>query len=170
MSKYYLLTFDDDWADEHDVPALACMTEEQYSKWLVTKNGDLNTDYEQQKVEWDDLQRRQQEFWKELYARGLYSKQFKNYTPEETLWYNTNKVDYVSHRDAPKKVTNCKMRAYLGNGGDCFDEGYDHMYLMSEFIVNGNVKVMEVDESFYNTFHKANLSSLSLCNVFEIDE
>lgn len=32
--KYYLLTFNQDWADEHDVPALACFTETQYNEWL----------------------------------------------------------------------------------------------------------------------------------------
>ena len=32
--KYYLLTFNENWADEHDVPALACFNEEQYQKAL----------------------------------------------------------------------------------------------------------------------------------------
>jgi hypothetical protein len=35
--KYYLLTFSEDYADEHDVPALACMTEIEYKKWLDQK-------------------------------------------------------------------------------------------------------------------------------------
>lgn len=30
---YYLLTFNEDWADEHNVPALACMTEEEFESW-----------------------------------------------------------------------------------------------------------------------------------------
>lgn len=37
MEKYYLLTFSENWADEHDVPALACMNENEYEKWLKTK-------------------------------------------------------------------------------------------------------------------------------------
>lgn len=35
--KYYLLTFEEDWADEHDVPALACFTEEEFNKWKQSK-------------------------------------------------------------------------------------------------------------------------------------
>jgi len=31
--KYKLLTFNVNWADEHNVPALECMTEEEYNKW-----------------------------------------------------------------------------------------------------------------------------------------
>jgi len=30
---YFLLVFNEDWADEHDVPALAIMTEKEYNKW-----------------------------------------------------------------------------------------------------------------------------------------
>lgn len=34
MKKYFLLTFNEDWADEHNVPAIACFTEKQYNNWL----------------------------------------------------------------------------------------------------------------------------------------
>jgi hypothetical protein len=33
----YLLTFNMDWADEHDVPALAVMDEKRFKKWSETK-------------------------------------------------------------------------------------------------------------------------------------
>ena len=46
--KYYLLTFNEDWADEHNVPALACFTEEQYNKWLERPSGKLNKNYDQE--------------------------------------------------------------------------------------------------------------------------
>ncbi len=35
--KYYLLISNDDYADEHDVPVIACFTEEEYKKWLDLK-------------------------------------------------------------------------------------------------------------------------------------
>jgi hypothetical protein len=35
--KHYLLTFNQDWADEHDVPALAVMTEDEFKKWSKTR-------------------------------------------------------------------------------------------------------------------------------------
>lgn len=35
--KYYLLTHNADWADEHDVPSLECFNEKDYNKWLNTK-------------------------------------------------------------------------------------------------------------------------------------
>jgi len=37
MKKYYLLTFNEDWADEHYVPALECFTEEDFNKWKKLK-------------------------------------------------------------------------------------------------------------------------------------
>ena len=37
MKKFYLLTFNEDWADEHDVPALAVMDEEELEEWKKTK-------------------------------------------------------------------------------------------------------------------------------------
>jgi hypothetical protein len=35
--KHYLLTFNQDWADEHNVPALAVMTEDEFKKWSKTR-------------------------------------------------------------------------------------------------------------------------------------
>lgn len=86
--KYYLCIFNEDYADEHNVPATACFTEEQYNAWL-------------------------------------------------------------------------------GNSGDCFGECYDNYLFMKDFVADDTVKVTEVDESFYNFFHAADMSGLSLCNIFE---
>lgn len=38
--NYYLLTFNEDWADEHNVPALACMDEQEYKRWRETDVND----------------------------------------------------------------------------------------------------------------------------------
>lgn len=32
--KYYLLTSNENWADEFDIPALAVMNEDEYTEWL----------------------------------------------------------------------------------------------------------------------------------------
>ncbi len=37
IENYYLLVFNEDYGDEHDVPALACFNQKQYDKWLKTK-------------------------------------------------------------------------------------------------------------------------------------
>jgi len=58
------------------------------------------------------------------------------------------------------------MSAYLGNSCESFEESYSNYYLMKEFVENNIVNVLEVDKSFYDIFHKAKLSNLSLCNVF----
>lgn len=36
--KFYLLTFNQDWGDEHDVPALACFTQKQFDEWCKSKH------------------------------------------------------------------------------------------------------------------------------------
>jgi hypothetical protein len=35
--RYYLLTFNEDWADEHNVPALEVMTEGEFLRWSETR-------------------------------------------------------------------------------------------------------------------------------------
>ena len=39
--KYYLLTFNEDWADEHDVPALEVMDENQFNEWSNHKHEEI---------------------------------------------------------------------------------------------------------------------------------
>jgi hypothetical protein len=39
--KFYLLTFNEDYADEHNVPALACMNEKEYKRWFTTRRAVL---------------------------------------------------------------------------------------------------------------------------------
>jgi len=98
--KYYLLTSNEDWADEHNVPALAVMNEKQLDKWKKSKH---------------------------------------------------------------------KIYAHLGNGGDEFMDnmqGKTGAYL----IRYKKAEVFEVDESFSKFFKKADLSSLSLSNIFDEDE
>lgn len=165
MSDYYLLTFNQDWADEHNVPALECMTEEQYQEWLKKPSGKLNKKYDEQFAKWKEHDDKQNAFYTELQNRGLYNKRMDNYTQEETTWYHKNKIEYRSSWSHPKRVKSF-LSAHLGNGGDNFNEGYEHLYLFQEYVDNGVVSVMEVDKSFFETFHKARLSSLSLCNVF----
>lgn len=37
VQNYYLLTFNENWADEHDVPALACFNKDEYIQWSKMK-------------------------------------------------------------------------------------------------------------------------------------
>jgi nitrogen regulatory protein PII len=55
----------------------------------------------------------------------------------------------------------------LGNSGEGFSESFEGYSYMEELVNDELVQVIEVDESFYNTFHAAKLDRLSLCNIFE---
>lgn len=96
-NKWWLLTSNEDWADEHDVPALACFTDSQLKEW-------------------------------------------KSSIPE--------------------------THAYLGNGGDGFMEGFEGL-TGEELIQEEVVEVTAVSKEFWKTFHKVDLSSLSLSNIFD---
>lgn len=57
--KHYLLTSNEDWADEHNVPALAVMNEVEFDKWsqaelqitaFLGNSGDYFMDMEQGKT------------------------------------------------------------------------------------------------------------------------
>ena len=93
----YLLTMCEDWADEHDVPALDVFSQEEFDSWCKCK-------------------------------------------------HNPN--------------------ARLGNNGDGFLEEYQGQ-TGKDFIKAGIVNVTVVPKEFVKYFHKAELSSLSLSNIFE---
>jgi hypothetical protein len=167
--KYYLLTFNEDYGDEHDVPALECFTEEEYLKWLETPSGKLIPNFEQDSKVYQEKVATHSLFVEELKKRGLYTKFQKDFTKEELVWFRENKVDYVSSHNVPTRVSSF-LQASLGNSGDGFNEKFSDIYLCKEFIEAKYVKVLEVDETFYTFFKKANLSRLSLCNIFDTEE
>lgn len=173
MNKYKLLTFNEDYGDEHNVPALCVMSEEQYKIWLKTPSGTLNPNYESEKKASDDYNLINQKFWKTLESKGYTINGIANTTkiPKndlETLQLEKELRALKYPRHIKRVLSN--MRAYLGNDGECFEEAYSDLYLMEEFVSKGLVKVTDVDESFVKVFNDNKLSNLSLCNVFKIIE
>jgi hypothetical protein len=162
--KYYLLIFNEDYADEHNVPAIACMTEEKYQKWLKTPSGELNEDYESEMKIYNERLEKYNNLIKQYQDKGIYHKPWSKHTEEELEWSKQNPLEHPY--DQPKKVTS-DLNARLGNSGDYFEEDYEHLYLMEEFVDANLVKVTEVNEDFYNTFNKVNLSQINLCNIFD---
>ena len=166
--KYYLLTFNEDWADEHNVPALACFTEEQYQKWLERPSGKLNKNYEQEVVNFNLQQEKYKDFVKGMQELGIHNKHPTYFSPAEKEWYDNNRVEYISAYRFPIRV-HSYISANLGNNGDNFGDAFKDLYLMEEFVAKGIVKVIEVDKSFFDYFHKTNLDDLSLSNIFSED-
>lgn len=77
---------------------------------------------------------------------------------ETPLWdpwpYNEEESDIV-------------LYTYMGN----FEEGQmfeDYEAKYAKELIDKDIKVYVVDKSFYETFHKAKLNDLSLCNIFDI--
>ncbi len=166
--KYYLLTFNEDWADEHDVPALTCFTEEQYQQWLeqeLAEPVDKTPEEYQQKLDaWNDNYNKYQEY---IQLSNELQKERGGWallTADDNKLIEEKRVSYP--RDKPKQYESL-IFAWLGNSGDCFGESFSHCLTGQDFITNDIVKVFEVNESFYNIFNKANLNGLSLCNIFE---
>lgn len=176
MNKYYLLTFNEDYGDEHNIPALACMNEEEYQKWLKTPSGELNPDYETELQNYNNYKKGKQEIdvkCKEILGNNWRSVPFNTWPKELLEEYNNvpSKFGYSkSYIQPPKRLSSSNMNAFLGNSGECFEESYMECYLMEDFIKSNFVKVTEITEEFYNIFNKAKLSDLSLCNVFEIND
>lgn len=103
----YLVIFRENYADEFDIPAVDCMTEEEYKTWLT-----------------------------------------------ESLFYESG---------------GSRLITYLGNSGEGFEDDVIYKELTCQDLVNSEkVKVIPVNNYFYETFHSANLSELSLCNIFEL--
>lgn len=156
--KYYLLTFKEDWADEINVPALACFNETQYNKWLNSKFCSENPDYEEQLKLFEEYQQKYEKFYNDWNNTPDKS------TPEAFKWYREN----YPHERVEKPIKfESNIHAYLGNSGDGFNESFSDFLYGKDFVENNIVEVTEVTEEFFNLFHKADLSSLSLCNIFE---
>lgn len=175
--KYYLLTFNDNYADAHNIPALQCFNEEDYNKWLGEKAGRLNPKYEEQLAIYEANEKINTDFWKNLKNLGITNLGKVKPGSEADILTQKYRTEYKYSIYAPSKVFSY-MSANLGNGGDCFEDGYTWAEYNRDFIemkgtlpyVYATVKVAEVDKSFYNIFHKNRLNSLSLCNIFEFNK
>lgn len=160
--KYYLLTFNQDWADEHDVPALNCFNETDYNKWLSLKLAEPNPNYEKELKEYKQRKQKEKDFSIECQKRRskvVHSEDQKKFMEWYNLNYPRGSVIY------PKKYYSY-LTAYLGNSGSGFEDNFSDYGIGQDFITAGIVNVFEVSEDFYNTFKKANLDKLSLCNIF----
>ncbi len=161
---YKLLIFNQDWADEHNVPALACFTEIEFEDWKISRLGKENLNYETELLDHQKKVAAWNNFVKEIDKKG-FTKGVPN-TQEEKRWWKENRVEYVSEYDKPKKGTSY-LTAYLGNNGDGFSEDYDNYLTGQDFLETNIVSVHDVSEDFYETFKKVGLNHLSLCNIFE---
>lgn len=170
MKKFYLLSFDEDYGDEHDVPAIECFTEEQYKQWLETPSGKLNESYEKELTNYENyIQEKKVLVEKCIEVLGdkwghIPFTSWPKDLLEEHLGLE-EKFGYTNRWPEPPKKCSSFLRAYLGNSGECFEESFEQYYLCKEF-VGKVVNVIEVNEDFYKTFHEVNLSRLSLCNIF----
>lgn len=163
MQKYYLLIFNDDWADEHNVPAQACMTETQYQKWLEQPTGKPNPKYEQQKAIFDE----------NVAARERYDKlvasNYRNKGSVSQAEIDAAYVPYVnSIHDEPKKFFS-GIHARLGNNGQDFGDDYERYEFCKDLVADHIVRVHEVPKEFFEVFLDVKLHDLSLCNIFEED-
>lgn len=166
---YKLLKFCQDYADEFNVVALECFTQENFDKWCNKPMGKINENYDIELEEFNKAKEAYNTFIVEIRKRNLHNKRVDTFTPEEKEWYDKNRKPYVLDYHAPIRVIS-NLNAYLGNYSDGFSKTYDNLETGYDFIKAGIVEVFDVDASFYNQFHKSNLSEISLCNVFDIDD
>ncbi len=164
--KYYLLTFNENWADEFDVPALQCFNENDYEKWLAEPAGRKNDRYEEE-LKVYEAQKKAYLKWGDAY-RNFHNGSKHSYE-ELAKWRNENPTPSYTTAEPVKAYS--YLSANLGNSGDGFEEGYEWALLNSDFISNSNghstVDITVVSKEFYDIFKKAKLAYLSLCNIFD---
>lgn len=176
---YKLLIFNEDYADEHNVPALAVMTNKEYIKWCETPSGTLNPIYEESKENAKKEQQKDEEFWDLLRDKGytlhghpntgmIPANDKETLDAEKEYRKSSSYKSRISDRDLSRVHSN--IRAYLGNSGECFEENYSDYYLMKEFVEYGVVRVIEIPKEFYKIFKHERLDKLSLCNVFDVED
>lgn len=161
MNKYYLLVFNEDFADEHNVPALACMNEDDYQTWLQSSVSRPNAKYEEELAEYNSDREKYENYLKE--GKKIYDelgiKAYREYLSK----------NYVSSVLRKPKKGYSLIYAHLGNNGGEFGEMFDDYITGKDLVDDNTVKVTEVPEIFYTIFHENKLHDLSLTNVFNID-
>lgn len=171
--NYYLLMFNEDWADEHSVPALAVMNEKEFDTWKMSHKGTLRPEYEEEMKLFNAFKEAKKNIdleCKRVLGDNWGSKRFDTW-PEELRERYQNLPSKFGFKNSfpnhPQKIVS-NLHAYLGNSGQCFEEDYSHLLTGEDFIEVGMVSIVEIDESFYTTAKKAKLSNLSLCNIFDL--
>lgn len=162
--SFYLLTFNENWADEHNVPALACFNEEQFQNWKQTEILELDQEYEIKLEIFNEKYNKYENWVKFLKSKDLWTKK-RDEWPEE--YRNLVSPQYTGSWQKPKKGISYIYHG-LGNGGEGFKEKFGDYETPNELIDDGIVTVTEVSEDFYTTFNKQHLYDLSLCNIFKL--
>ena len=172
--KYYLLKYNENYADEIDIPALACFTEEEYNTWLELPVGTLNSKYEEEFKKYSDYLEAYDELGKRkktILGENWQSVKIEDWPTDLINDYNnlSKKFGYYGYYiEKPNKIADCYIRAYLGNWDEGFDESFMYYAYMKELVEDKSVIVSEVSEEFFKIFHENGLSRLSLCNIFDI--
>jgi len=167
--KFYLLTFNEDWADEHNVPALACFNEETFD---LFRNKKFISDEElEEKKEGLEKYKQYCELCKNISEKTKNKiKDFPNesyYNVQAKILAEENLSMNFFYKGVKQPILDVDIRAYLGNNGGDFNEEFQDCFTGQDFIDKKYVKVIEVDKSFYDTFNTASLSRLSLCSIFQ---
>ncbi len=163
--NYYLLTFKTSLADEFDIPAQECFSQTEYDVWLRTRIIKKDPNYYFLLAAWQDQYIRYKQFEDECTKRGILLKPYDNLTEEDKLWRDKNFVHYTNQSMKPVKGTSL-IRAEIGNNSE--DCHFGNFEFAEELVDAGIVQVFEVDNTFYETFHKAMLSNMSLSNIFKV--
>lgn len=165
--KHYLAIFNQDYADEHTVPAIACFNQEEYDNWCATKITKLDPNYASKKVEFDTKMKAFTDYNNE-YNQKIKDNGGKS-NDEIIVWSKENYVKSIYSFHAPKQGKSL-LRAWLGNSGECFEEGYEIYHTGKNMVDARVINVTEVSKDFYNTFKLVDLDQINLCNVFEIED
>lgn len=183
-NKYYLLKFQEDWADEFDISAIACFTEEEFEEWKETLLIDITEEEVPKYKEWrkrlkkadKELEKAEKEHHK-VWASRMDALKDHKLVGKDAEWLKSH-AKYEKAQDIYSDTldwmdADCILYTYLGNYGEGFfdiDRGIYHGELYAkELIDSGLIYVEEVSEDFYRDFHKHALDSVSLCNIFILD-
>jgi hypothetical protein len=165
MQKYFL-TFNQDYADEFNVPAFSVMNQEEYNKFLENEMGEINEDYDKKLKEYEKKRNEYYKFIKESTQRAT---DFGRNSNEYIKWFKENRVDFNHNTDMPSKGISYLV-AYLGNEGDGFEKNYVGLSTGKDFVDKGYVKVHEISDEIYNFLKSIDIGYFSLCNIFEVEK
>lgn len=166
--KYYALTFNEDWADEHNIPALAVMNQDEYFTWLNASltEGKDSKEYLEAKALKEELMDDAKRYMYMRIDKTIPEEELNEIrSKERSNREAANNIHLYNYEKAYPAVHGCFGNHEVTIGQDLLDEGHREC---SSLVERELVNVTEITEDFYNTFNKLGLSNLSMCNLFDL--
>lgn len=141
--------------------AMSAMDDTTFNKWLNCPLGELNSKYNTEMVNYENVLHMNTLYTQEVIEKGLLNKRFETFTSDEKEWYRNHPGRHTISKPL-KYSSNIKRHQY-----QYLQHHLEEYYTAQELIDNGYVTVYEINDDAADMIlnHAAEFSN---CNIFTL--